>query len=148
MNRPATKPTPDHRSQYAAFRTIPTRWSDNDMYGHVNNVVYYSWFDTAINALLIERGALDVRQGEVVGYVVETQCNYFAPLAFPQPVEAGIRVTQSGRSNVRYEIGLFEQGAETAAAQGHFVHVYVDRKSQRPVELSPELAAVVQSLTR
>jgi acyl-CoA thioester hydrolase len=142
------KPSPDHRSQYAVFRKIPTRWSDNDMYGHVNNVVYYGWFDTAINALLIERGVLDIYHGEVVGFVVETQCNYFAPLAFPQTVEAGIRVTQTGRSSVRYEIGLFAEGAETAAAQGHFVHVYVDRKSQRPVELSPELAAVVHTLMK
>ncbi|MEJ8853861.1 thioesterase family protein [Variovorax robiniae] len=147
LSKPS-KPSPDHRSQYAVFRAIPTRWSDNDMYGHVNNVVYYGWFDTAINAMLIERGALDIHQGEVVGFVVETQCNYFAPLAFPQTVEAGVRVTESGRSSVRYEIGLFAEGAETAAAQGHFVHVYVDRKSQRPVELSPELAAVVQSLKR
>jgi acyl-CoA thioester hydrolase len=144
----APKPSPDHRSQYSVFRTIPTRWSDNDSYGHVNNVIYYSWFDTAVNALLIERGALDIHQGATIGFVVETQCNYFAPLAFPQTVEAGIRVAHAGRSSVRYEIGLFAEAAETAAAQGHFVHVYVDRKSQRPVELSPELAAVVQALRR
>jgi acyl-CoA thioester hydrolase len=90
---------------------MPTRWADNDMYGHVNNVVYYSWFDTAVNALLIERGALDIHQGQTIGFVVETQCNYFAPIAFPQTVEAGIRVAQAGRSSVRYEIALFAEGA-------------------------------------
>ena len=148
MTRAAAKPVPEHRSRYRVFRTIATRWADNDMYGHVNNVVYYGWFDTAVNGLLIERGALDIHRGDTIGFVVETQCNYFAPLAFPQTVEAGIRVAEAGRSSVRYEIGLFAQGAETAAAQGHFVHVYVDRVSQRPVPLPAPLAEVVQSLKR
>ncbi|MEO5735985.1 MAG: thioesterase family protein [Variovorax sp.] len=148
MTRAAAKPVPEHRSHYRVFRTIATRWADNDMYGHVNNVVYYGWFDTAVNGLLIERGALDIHRGDTIGFVVETQCNYFAPLAFPQTVEAGIRVAEAGRSSVRYEIGLFAQGAETAAAQGHFVHVYVDRVSQRPVPLPAPLAEVVQSLRR
>ncbi len=98
---PTPKPTPHTRSAYRAFRSIPTRWADNDMYGHVNNVVYYSWFDTAVNALLIERGALDIHGGPTIGFVVETQCNYFAPVAFPQTVEAGIRVAQAGRSSIR-----------------------------------------------
>lgn len=119
---------------------------DNDLYGHVNNVVYYSWFDTAVNALLIEEGALDIHQGTTIGFVVETQCNYFAPLAFPQTVEAGIRVAHVGSSSVRYEIGLFAQGAPTAAAQGHFVHVYVDRASQRPVPLPEALLRVIGPL--
>jgi acyl-CoA thioester hydrolase len=141
-----SRPAPHQRSTYRAFRAIPTRWADNDMYGHVNNVVYYGWFDTAVNALLIERGALDIHQGGVIGFVVETQCNYFAPLAFPQTVEAGIRVAHAGSSSVRYEIGLFAQGAETAAAQGHFVHVYVDRATQRPVALPSALQEVVRSL--
>ena len=92
------------------FRSIPTRWADNDIYGHVNNVVYYSWFDTAVNAFLIEAGALDIHAGETIGLVVETQCNYFAPLAFPQMVEAGLRVARLGSCSVRYEIGLFAQG--------------------------------------
>ena len=134
------------RAHFRKFISIPTRWMDNDMYGHVNNVVYYSWFDTAVNALLIERGALDIHQGSTIGFVVETQCNYFAPLAFPQTVEAGIRVAQAGRSSVRYEVGLFAQGADTAAAQGHFVHVYVDRTTQRPVPLPDALQRVVDSL--
>ncbi|MGJ7506966.1 acyl-CoA thioesterase [Variovorax sp. GT1P44] len=138
--------SPELRSNYRVFRSIPTRWADNDMYGHVNNVVYYSWFDTAVNALLIERGALDIHEGTTVGFVVETQCNYFAPLAFPETVEAGIRVAHAGSSSVRYEIGLFAHGAATAAAQGHFVHVYVDRATQRPVKLPPALRAVVEEL--
>ena len=142
----SARPTPHPRSAFRVFRRIPTRWADNDMYGHVNNVVYYSWFDTAVNALLIERGALDIHHGQVIGLVVETQCNYFASLAFPQTVEAGIRVAHAGSSSVRYEIGLFAEGAETAAAQGHFVHVYVDRSTQRPVKLPPQLHAAIAEL--
>lgn len=140
------RPQPNLRSSYRAFRTIPTRWSDNDMYGHVNNVVYYGWFDTVVNALLIERGALDIHSGSTIGFVVETQCNYFAPLAFPQTVEAAIRVAEAGSSSVRYEIGLFAQGSESAAAQGHFVHVYVDRATHRPVPLPDALRRVVDEL--
>jgi len=142
----SARPTPHPRSGYRTFRSIPTRWADNDMYGHVNNVVYYAWFDTAVNSLLIERGALDIHQGTTIGFVVETQCNYFAPLAFPQTVEAGIRVAHAGSSSVRYEIALFAEGADTAAAQGHFVHVYVDRETQRPVKLPPALQAVINDL--
>jgi acyl-CoA thioester hydrolase len=138
--------SPQLRSSYRVFRSIPTRWMDNDAYGHVNNVVYYSWFDTAVNAHLVERGALDIHRGSTIGFVVETQCSYFAPLAFPQTVEAGIRVAHAGSSSVRYEIGLFAKGAEMAAAQGHFVHVYVDRETQRPVRLPPALQAVVDEL--
>jgi len=140
------KPTPEQRNRYRVFRTIPTRWADNDMYGHVNNVVYYGWFDTVVNGLLIERGALDIRAGESIGFVVETHCNYFSPLAFPQTVDAGVRVAHAGRSSVRYEIGLFAEGASTASAQGHFIHVYVDRGTQRPVSLSKALQALVEEL--
>jgi acyl-CoA thioester hydrolase len=129
------------------FRDIATRWMDNDVYGHVNNVVYYSWFDTAVNAHLIEQGALDIHHGAVIGLVVETHCNYFAPLAFPQTVQAGIRVAQLGRSSVRYEIGLFAQSSETAAASGHFVHVYVDRDTRRPVPLPAHLKNTLEKLT-
>ncbi|MDM0046374.1 thioesterase family protein [Variovorax dokdonensis] len=142
----STRPTPHPRSHYSVFRDISTRWMDNDLYGHVNNVVYYSWFDTAVNAHLIEQGALDIHRGAVVGFVVETQCNYFAPLAFPQLVQAGIRVAHMGTSSIRYEVGLFAEGAETAAAQGHFVHVYVDRASQRPVPLPETLRDAALSL--
>ncbi len=119
---------------------------DNDVYGHVNNVVYYSWFDTAVNAHLIEQGALDIHRGEIVGLVIETQCNYFEPIAFPQGVEAGIRVAHMGTSSVRYEIGLFIAGAPLTAARGHFVHVYVDRASRRPVPLPEKLKAVLETL--
>lgn len=123
------------RSAYRAFRTIPTRWADNDVYGHVNNVVFYSWFDTAVNAELVERGLLDIEHGAMIGLVVETSCRYFAPLAFPQSVEAGVRVAKLGTSSVRYEVGIFAEGSDEAAAEGHFIHVYVDRETRRPVPL-------------
>jgi len=145
-NSAAARPLPQGRDTYKAFKTITTRWSDNDVYGHVNNVVYYSWFDTAVNGHLIEQGALDIEQGEVIGLVIETQCNYFAPLAFPQTVEAGIRVARIGSSSVRYEVGLFAQGEAMTAAAGHFVHVYVDRATRRPCALPARLREVLQAL--
>ena len=120
---------------------------DNDVYGHVNNVVYYSWFDTAVNATLIEQGVLDIHGGSTIGLVVETQCFYFAPLAFPQTIDAGIRVAKLGTSSVRYEVGLFAQGEELSAARGHFVHVYVDRQTRRPVPLPTALKAFLETLT-
>jgi acyl-CoA thioester hydrolase len=137
---------PDARSAYRVFRSIGTRWSDNDAYGHVNNVIYYSWFDTVVNAHLIEHGVLDIQHGETIGLVVETQCNYFSGLAFPQVVEAGLRVARLGSSSVRFEIGLFASGASSTAARGHFVHVYVDRQSRRPVPLPKALKAVLEKL--
>lgn len=137
---------PDARSAYRVFRSIGTRWSDNDAYGHVNNVVYYSWFDTVVNAHLIEHAVLDIQHGETIGLVVETQCNYFSGLAFPQVVEAGLRVARLGSSSVRYEIGLFAAGASSTAARGHFVHVYVDRQSRRPVPLPKALKSVLEKL--
>lgn len=143
---PASKPQPEPRGNYKAFRVIGTRWMDNDAYGHVNNVVYYSWFDTAVNAHLIEQGALDIRHGATIGLVVETQCNYFASVEFPQAVEAGLRVAHMGKSSVRYEIGLFAQGQPMTAAKGHFVHVYVDRQTRRPVALPPKLKSVLEAL--
>ncbi|XAH25474.1 thioesterase family protein [Xylophilus sp. GW821-FHT01B05] len=142
----ATRPAPEPRSAYRAFRAIGTRWADNDVYGHVNNVVYYSWFDTAVNAHLIEQGALDIHGGATIGLVIETQCNYFAPIAFPDAVEAGIRVAALGSSSVRYEVGLFAAGGELTAARGHFVHVYVDRASRRPVPLPARLREVLGAL--
>ncbi|HWI83419.1 thioesterase family protein [Ramlibacter sp.] len=143
---PAAKPQPAARSEYRVFRPISTRWMDNDAYGHVNNVVYYSWFDTVVNAHLIERGALDVQHGRTIGLVVETHCNYFAPLEFPQTVEGGLRVASIGTSSVRYEVGLFGQGEAMTAARGHFVHVYVDRATRRPTALPPELLRVLEPL--
>ena len=142
-----TRPQAVGRDAYTVFRDIHTRWMDNDVYGHVNNVVYYSWFDTAVNAHLIEQGALDIHHGNTIGLVIETQCNYFAPLAFPQTIEAGIRVGKLGSSSVRYEVGLFAQGEELCAARGHFVHVYVDRETRRPVAALPEsLKTVLETL--
>lgn len=143
--RPA-KPLPEAREAYRAFRTIGTRWMDNDAYGHVNNVVYYSWFDTAVNAHLIEAGVLDIHEGTTIGLVIETQCNYFAPLAFPQDVEAGLRVAHAGTSSVRYEVGLFAKGEPLTAAKGHFIHVYVDKATRRPVPLPADLKAVLEEL--
>ena len=142
----SARPAPQPRSAYRAFRSISTRWMDNDVYGHVNNVVYYSWFDTAVNAHLIEQGALDIHAGEAIGLVIETQCNYFAPLAFPQRVDAGIRVVRIGSSSVRYEVGLFASGEALSAAAGHFVHVYVDRATRRPVPVPATLRRVLESL--
>ena len=138
---------PEPRNAYKAFRSIGTRWMDNDAYGHVNNVVYYSWFDTAVNAYLIEHGVLDIHHGEAIGLVVETQCNYFLPLAFPQTVEAGLRVARLGSSSVRYEVALFAQDQDLCAACGHFVHVYVDRVSRRPVSLPQPLKQLLETLT-
>jgi len=119
---------------------------DNDLYGHINNVVYYSFFDTAVNTYLIERGALDIHGGGVIGLVVETHCNFFAPLQYPGTVEAGVRVGRVGSSSVRYEIGLFADAADASAASGHFVHVYVDRASRRPTALPPALLAALAPL--
>lgn len=144
----STRPQAEPRSAYQVFRSIGTRWSDNDVYGHVNNVVYYSWFDTAVNSHLIEAGAIDIHTGAVIGLVVETQCNYFSPLSFPDPVLAGIRVAQVGSSSVRYEVGLFpgEDSAALTAAKGHFIHVYVDRQTRRPVPLPAKLLTILETL--
>lgn len=146
MTAPASRPQARPRSDFRVFRAIGTRWADNDVYGHVNNVVYYGWFDTAVNAHLIEAGALDIHAGGVIGLVVETQCHYFEPLSFPQTVWAGLRVAHLGTSSVRYEVGLFADGAERTAAHGHFVHVYVDRASRRPVPLPDALKKTLETL--
>ncbi|WP_369063694.1 acyl-CoA thioesterase [Burkholderia gladioli] len=146
MNQSAGKPAPLGREAYRHFLAIPTRWMDNDVYGHVNNVVYYSYFDTVVNDYLIARGVLDFERGETIGLVVETQCNYYASLFFPQRVEAGLRVARLGSSSVRYEIGLFAEGEAAPAAQGHFVHVYVGRESRRPVPLPEALRAALAPL--
>jgi acyl-CoA thioester hydrolase len=126
------------RADFLHFHAIQTRWMDNDSYGHVNNVTYYSYFDTAVNHYLIKQGALDLASSQVIGLVVETQCRYFSPIAFPDLIEVGVRVGSIGTSSVRYELGIFREGEDSASAQGHFVHVYVDRASNRPVPL-PEV---------
>jgi len=141
-----TKPAPLRRADYRHFQTIPTRWMDNDVYGHVNNVVYYSYFDTVVNQYLIEQGALDIEKSPVVGLVVETQCNYFASVTFPDVVHAGLRVARLGSTSVRYEIGLFRNQDADTAARGHFIHVYVDRETRRPVDLPAALRAALTPL--
>ncbi len=134
------------RARYPHFLTIPTRWMDNDIYGHVNNVVYYSYFDTVINAYLIEPGGLDIHGGAVVGVCAESSCRYRAAFAFPEPVEAGLRVGHLGRTSARYEIGLFKVGQEQAAAQGHFVHVFVDRVSRAPAPIPEAIRAALERI--
>jgi acyl-CoA thioester hydrolase len=134
------------RSAFRLFRPIATRWMDNDAYGHVNNVHYYSYFDSAVNGWLIEKGLLAIAESPVIGLVVESACTYFESVAFPDALEAGIAVAHLGRSSVRYRIGIFKSGAEQASAQGHFVHVYVDRGTQRPVEIPPETRAMLSEL--
>ena len=134
------------RDAYPAFRRITTRWMDNDAYRHVNNVVYYSFFDTAVNQMLIEAGVLDISSSPAIGLVVETGCRYFAPVAFPDTIDAGVRVTKLGRSSVRYEVGLFRNDDTTAAAAGHFVHVYVDRDSNRPTPIPTATREFLQGL--
>lgn len=134
------------RSAFPHFCAIATRWMDNDVYGHVNNVHYYSFFDTAVNRFLIDRGVLDIHGGEVVGFVVETGCSYFSPIAFPDTVHVGVRVAKLGTSSVRYEIALYRNDEALPSAAGHFVHVYVDRKAQRPVPIPEAARAVLAAL--
>jgi len=141
-----SKPTPHQRAAYRHFQSIPTRWMDNDVYGHVNNVVYYSYFDTVVNQYLVEQGALDIQSSEVVGLVVETSCQYFAPISFPDVVNAGLRVASLGNSSVRYEIGIFRNDEDVASSQGYFIHVYVDRATQRPRQLPLALRAALEKI--
>ncbi len=135
------------RAHYRWFLPITTRWMDNDLYGHVNNVVYYAYFDTVANTYLIEEGGLDIHAGPVVGFVVSSGCEYLAPIAFPARLEGGLRVERLGTSSVRYGIGMFTEGATSAAAHGHFVHVFVDRESQRPVPIPDALRTALARLT-
>lgn len=142
---PERAPIPT-RADFAAFREVTTRWMDNDAYGHVNNVVHYSWFDTAVNAHLVEQGALDPATGDVVGVVVETGCRYHAPISFPEPVEIGLRVERVGETSVAYALGVFRAGVDQAAADGHFVHVYVERDGMRPVPVPDAVRSAVLPL--
>jgi acyl-CoA thioester hydrolase len=142
----AERSAPHRLADYPHKQSITTRWMDNDAYGHVNNVVYYSYFDTVVNTYLIERGALDIAGSSVIGLTVETGCKYLAPLTYPETITAALRVAHIGRSSVRYEIAIFRQGVETAAAQGHFVHVYVDRETRRPVDLPAPLRAALEPI--
>ena len=134
------------RDHYRVWREVGTRWSDNDAYGHVNNVVYYEWFDSAVNAWLVEQGLLDIAHGDPIALVVETRCTYSGSLAFPAEIDVGLAVEHLGTSSMRYRIGIFEAGAEGAAAEGHFVHVLVDRSSRRPVPLPDRWRSALESI--
>ena len=136
------------RAEYAHFLTLPTRWMDNDIYGHVNNALYYAFFDTAINEYLIAEGGLDITTGTVVAFAVESQCQYLWPLAFPGVLEIGLRVGKLGNSSVRYELAIFKQGETFAAAAGYFVHVFVDRESQKPVPMPTRIRAALERLSK
>jgi acyl-CoA thioester hydrolase len=140
--------TPEARSAYSYFLPVPTRWMDNDAYGHVNNVVYYSYFDTVVNTYLITEGGLDVEAGPTIGLCVESHCQYLESVKFPDALDAGLRVAHVGRSSVRYDLGIFRAGSPTAAAQGDFVHVFVDRLTRKPVEIPPKLRSAVERLRR
>jgi acyl-CoA thioester hydrolase len=145
---PAARTAPGRRADYGYFRSIATRWMDNDIYGHVNNVTYYSYFDTLIAHYLMEEGGLDPWSHEVIGMAVETGCRFHRSLAFPDMVHAGLRVGHLGRSSVRYEIGIFRNADEGACADGHFVHVFVDRGTQRPVAIPDRIRASLERLRR
>lgn len=134
------------RASYRFFLSIPTRWMDNDIYGHVNNVIYYSYFDTAVNEHLLRVGGLDIRNGSAMGLVVETSCRFHKALSFPDVVDAGLRVTKLGNSSVRYEIALFRQDEDEPAATGHFVHVWVDRADRRPTPVPPGVRTALAAL--
>ena len=147
MTDPASAREPlKGRGAYRVWREVTTRWADNDAYGHVNNTVYYQWFDTAVNAWLVEAGLLDIAHGDPIGLVVATSCAYFAPLAFPETAEAGIAVDRLGASSVTYRIGIFAEGSDNAAAQGEFTHVYVDRETRKPAPLPAGWRVKLQGL--
>ncbi|MFJ3467654.1 acyl-CoA thioesterase [Pseudomonas sp. NPDC090201] len=135
------------RTDYRHFQPITTRWHDNDIYGHVNNVTYYSFFDSTVNSYLIERGGLDIHEGGVVGFVVSSSCDYFASIAYPDLIEVGLRVGKLGNSSVQYELAIFRAGEEEACAAGRFVHVFVDRQSNQPVAIPAEMREALEHLT-
>ena len=137
---------PETRDRYDHFLTIPTRWQDNDVYGHVNNTVYYSYFDTVISDYLIGAGSFDFQRSPVIGVAVETLCRFHRPVAYPDVIEAGLRVGKVGNSSVRYEIGIFRAGEDEAAATGHFVHVFVERATNRPVPIPEPLRGALALL--
>ena len=138
---------PASRSAFKAWRRFTTRWADNDAYGHVNNAIYYQWFDSAVNAWLVEQGMLDIEHGDPIALVAETRCSYFAPLAFPGDVDAGLAVAALGRSSIRYRIGVFSADADQAAAHGEFVHVVVDRSKRTPVEIPASWRAKLKAIS-
>jgi acyl-CoA thioester hydrolase len=145
-----TSPAPavGRRADYKHFLAIPTRWMDNDIYGHVNNVTYYSYFDTVINRYLIDFGGLDIQAASIIGVAAETQCRFRRAFAYPEPVEAGLRVGHLGNSSSRYEVGLFGAGEDEARAEGYFVHVFVDRTTNKPVPIPPEIRVALEKIRR
>jgi acyl-CoA thioester hydrolase len=142
-----SREVPAQRSKFKVWRRLTTRWADNDAYGHVNNTVFYQWFDSAVNAWLVDEGMLDIERGNPIGLVVSTRCSYLAPLAFPQDVEVGLAVAELGRSSIRYRIGVFGAGTAAAAAQGEFVHVVVDRATRKPVEIPTAWLTKLQTIS-
>ena len=134
------------RDDYPHLTPLPTRWLDNDMYGHVNNVLYYSFFDTAVNRYLVSEGGLDIVGSPVIAYAVETQCRFMRPVAFPETLEVGLRVGKLGNSSVRYELAVFKEGEPHAAAAGYFVHVFIERAAGRPTSIPPEVRAALAKL--
>ena len=134
------------KQNFKYFVPITTRWADNDIYGHINNVAYYSFFDTAVNHFLIHHANLDIHQGQIIGLVVDSGCSYFSPLAYPENITAGVRVIKLGNSSVQYQVGLFKEQEQFASAQGHFVHVYVDRQSRKPQAIEPAMRTALLKL--
>jgi acyl-CoA thioester hydrolase len=140
------KLAPPKRADFVAFEEIHSRWMDNDAYGHINNVVYYSFFDTAVNRYLIERNVLDVLKSEAIGFVIETQCKYFSPIAYPDLVHVGLKVTHLGNSSVKYEVAIFKNDDDVASAAGSFVHVYVNRSTNKPTPIPQDVREILTGL--
>jgi acyl-CoA thioester hydrolase len=141
------RPAPSVRDAYRVFRSIPTRWLDNDIYGHMNNAVHYTLFDTSVNCWLIENGLLDIHRGDRIGLVVETGCCYFAEMGYPDVITSGLKVARLGVSSVRYEIGLFRNDEKAATAEGFFVHVYVDKRTRKPAPLEPSFRRALEGIS-
>lgn len=142
-----SREAPARRPEFKIWRKVTTRWADNDAYGHINNTVYYEWFDSAVNAWMVDEGLLDIAKGDPIALVVETRCSYSAPLAFPEDVEVGLAVSQIGGSSIRYRIGVFASGAETASAEGEFTHVVVDRATRRPAGIPPKWREKLEAIS-
>ena len=142
------KLSPPTRADFVAFEDVHSRWMDNDAYGHINNVVYYSFFDTAVNRYLIEHKVLDIAKSETIGLVIETQCKYFAPIMYPDLIHVGLKVAHLGNSSVKYEVAIFANDVDIASALGHFVHVYVDRQTNKPTPIPQNVRIVLQSLVK
>ena len=142
------KLSPPTRADFVAFEDVHSRWMDNDAYGHINNVVYYSFFDTAVNRYLIEHKVLDIAKSETIGLVIETQYKYFAPIMYPDLIHVGLKVAHLGNSSVKYEVAIFANDVDIASALGHFVHVYVDRQTNKPTPIPQNVRIVLQSLVK